>query len=334
MTVRLTAYSHGAGCGCKLSPAELHEVMGRVHLPPAAAEVLVGVADGDDAGVYLLTPDTALIATTDFFTPVVDDAHDWGRIAAANALSDVYAMGGRPLFGLNLAAWPRDLDFSLLAAVLDGGCEVATGAGCAVLGGHTIDDPEPKFGMAVVGVAHPDRIVTTAGARPGDHLWLTKAIGTGIITTAAKRDAVDPVTLAAAVTSMSTTNAQAAEGMVAAGAHAATDVTGFGLLGHLANLARASGLRGVVHARAVPLLDGARELAEAGFVPGGTTRNLASVTAIVDRGEVDDVTLTLLADAQTSGGLLVALPPGIELPGAAHVGRLDPGPAGTVRVEA
>jgi selenide,water dikinase len=307
--------------------------MRHLRLPPESDEVIVGAADGDDAGVYRLSDEVALIATTDFFTPVVDDARTWGRIAAANALSDVYAMGGTPLFGLNLAAWPRDLDLSLLATVLQGGGEVAVEAGCAVLGGHTIDDPEPKFGMAVVGVVHPEKVVTTAQGRPGDALWLTKPIGTGIVTTAAKRDAVDDDTLRAAVTSMETLNADAARAMVAAGAVAATDVTGFGLLGHLANIARASGVRGVIRASSVPLLPRTRELAERGLVPSGTHRNVAAVDAVLDRGEVDDLTVTLLGDAQTSGGLLVALPAGVALPHATNVGALEDGPGGTLRLD-
>jgi selenide,water dikinase len=270
-------------------------------------DLLVGAAEGDDAAVLRLDDDRALVLTTDFFTPIVDDPGDWGRIAAANALSDVYAMGGRPLVALNLTAWPAALPLSILADVLRGGAAVAAGAGCLVVGGHTIDDPEPKYGMAVVGMADPSRLLTIDAARPGDTLVLTKAIGTGVVATAHKRGAAPPDVLAAAVASMTTLNAAASEAALAAGVTAATDVTGFSLLGHLHRMLRASGAAAIVSAGAVPLLPGAAELTAAGYVSGGTRNNMAYLQPWTSfaAGVPDDVAV-LLQDAQTSGGLLLA----------------------------
>ncbi len=258
--------------------------------------------------MYRLAPDRGLVATVDFFTPIVDDAATWGAIAAANALSDIYAMGARPLFALNLVGWPRDvLPFELLGEVLRGAGEVARQAGCAVVGGHSIDDAEPKFGMAVLGEAHPDRLLTNAGARGGDRLVLTKPLGTGILTTALKQDLIGEADLAEAVHVMTTLNAGAARAALAAGATAATDVTGFGLLGHLGNILAASGVGATLQLSSVPILAGARELALRGVAPGGTKRNLSA--AAVDWADgIADVDRLLLADAQTSGGLLIAIP--------------------------
>jgi selenide,water dikinase len=274
----------------------------------ASPDLLVGAAEGDDAAVFRLDDDRALVLTTDFFTPIVDDPGDWGRIAAANALSDVYAMGGRPLIALNLTAWPGEtLPLSVLADVLRGGAAVAASAGCLVVGGHTIDDPEPKYGLAVVGLAAPDRLFTIDAARPGDTLVLTKAIGTGVVATAHKRGAASPDVLDAAVASMTTLNAAASEAAFAAGVTAATDVTGFSLLGHLHRMLRASGAAAVVSASAVPLLPGALELTAAGYVSGGTRKNMAYLepwAAIA--GDVPADVAVLLQDAQTSGGLLLA----------------------------
>jgi selenide, water dikinase len=274
----------------------------------AAGDLIVGAAEGDDAAVFRLDDERALVLTTDFFTPIVDDAREWGRIAAANALSDVYAMGGRPLMALNLTAWPGDtLPLSLLAEVLRGGASVAAAAGCLVVGGHTIDDPEPKYGMAVVGLAAPGRIFTIDAARPGDALVLTKAIGTGVVATAHKRGAASDADLAAAVASMTTLNAAASEAALACDVAAATDVTGFSLLGHLHRMLRASGCEAVIDASAVPLLPGALELTSAGYVSGGTRNNmsyLAQWTSVDDEVPVD--VAVLLQDAQTSGGLLLA----------------------------
>lgn len=248
------------------------------------------------------------MATVDFFTPIVDDAATWGAIAAANALSDIYAMGARPLFALNLVGWPRDvLPFELLGEVLRGAGEVARRAGCAVVGGHSIDDAEPKFGMAVFGEAHPDRLLTNAGARAGDRLVLTKPLGTGILTTALKQDLIGEADLEEAVHVMTTLNAGAARAALAAGATAATDVTGFGLLGHLGNILAASGVGATLHLSAVPFLAGVRDLAARGVAPGGTKRNLSAVTVGWGEGIMEADRL-LLADAQTSGGLLLTIP--------------------------
>ncbi len=271
--------------------------------------VLVDASTRDDAAVYRIAPDRALVATVDFFTPIVDDPGTWGAIAAANALSDVYAMGGTPLFALNIAGWPRErLPLELLGEVIAGAGRVARAAGCLVLGGHTVDDPEPKFGMAVTGEVHPDRMLVNAAARPGDRLVLTKPLGTGILTTAFKRDAIGEADLAAAVASMTALNAGAARAAVATGLRAATDVTGFGLLGHLGGMLEASGAAAELAIDALPLLAGALDLAGRGFVPGGTRRNLeaARVTWDPSLGEAERL---LAADAQTSGGLLLAVPP-------------------------
>jgi selenide,water dikinase len=313
--VRLTRFSHGAGCACKLSPADLRTVLGLVHglsvaEPAADPDLLVGLDTADDAAVYRLRDDLAVVVTTDFFTPIVDDPYDWGRISATNALSDVYAMGGTPLLALNLVAWPREgLPFELLARVLDGGADVVRAAGALVAGGHSIDDAEPKFGLAVVGTVHPDRVLTNAGARPGDALVLTKPIGLGVISTAVKRDEATPELVAEAVGVMTTLNAGARDAALELGdaVHAATDVTGFGLLGHLRELLSASGLAGEIDAGAVPVIDGVRELVGAGMVAGGTQRNHAFVNDVVDWGLLPEAEQLLLADAQTSGGLLIAV---------------------------
>jgi selenide,water dikinase len=276
----------------------------------AAGDLLVGGMEGDDAAVLRLDDQRALVLTTDFFTPIVDDPRDWGRIAAANALSDVYAMGGRPLLALNLTAWPGEtLPLEILADVLRGGAAVAAEAGCLVVGGHTIDDPEPKYGMAVTGIASPSHLLTIDRARAGDTLVLTKPVGTGVVATAHKRGAAPDDVLAAAVASMTTLNAAACEAALAAGVRAATDVTGFSLLGHLHRLLRASGASAVVNALSVPLLPGALELTAAGFVSGGTRNNMAYLEpwASFSPGVPADVAV-LLQDAQTSGGLLLATP--------------------------
>src|SRR5712691_6069431 len=282
--IRLTRFSHGAGCACKLSPADLRTVLGLVRGLDADRgsdpDLLVGLETADDAAVYRVRDDLAIVVTTDFFTPIVDDPYDWGRIAATNALSDVYAMGGTPLLALNLVAWPREgLPFDLLARVLDGGADVVRSAGAVTAGGHSIDDAEPKYGLAVVGTVHPDRIFTNAGAEPGDDLVLTKPIGLGVISTAVKRDAATPELVAEAVRVMTTLNAGARDAALELGGavHAATDVTGFGLLGHLLELLSASGLAGEIDAGAVPVIDGVRELVGAGMVAGGTQRNHAFV---------------------------------------------------------
>ncbi len=307
--------------------------------------VLVGTATGDDAAVYRLNAELALVLTTDFFTPIVNDPYTFGAIAAANALSDVYAMGARPLAALNLVAFPVErLPLDTLAEILRGGAEKAREAGIAVVGGHSIDDAEPKYGMAVTGIVHPDRVVTNAGGRAGDRLYLTKAIGTGIITTAIKRETAPPAVEAAAIASMLALNRDACEAMLEAGAHAATDITGFGFLGHLRQLALASGLAARVEARAVPFLEGTRALAVAGAVPGGTARNEAFLADFVTwPAGLPAVDRTILCDAQTSGGLLIAVAPNHapaleaalrqrNLPVVA-VGVLEEGRPGSVRVD-
>jgi selenide,water dikinase len=341
--VRLTALSHGAGCACKLGPAELTQVLR--HVPGIRdPRVLVDAATRDDAAVFRLSEDRAIVATVDFFTPIVDDARDWGAIAAANALSDVYAMGGTPLFGLNLVGWPRDaLPPELLGDVLDSAAQVAERAGCLVLGGHSIDSREPLFGMVVVGEVHPDRMLTNAGACAGDRLVLTKPLGTGILSTALKRDALLETGMAEAVRVMTTLNDGAARAALAVGVSAATDVTGFGLLGHLGNILRGSEVGAELAFDAIPLLAHARNLVARGIVPGGTKRNLEAAAGVEWADDIPPSDRLLLADAQTSGGLLLAVPAENEAalvealraagtPAAAVIGRLTDGPPGSVRV--
>lgn len=304
---RLTEFSHGAGCGCKLGPGQLAEVLAGV-TPPAHPDLLVGTDTGDDAAVWRLSADRALVATTDFFTPIVDDARTWGAIAATNAVSDVYAMGGTPLFALNLVCWPsNDLGPEVLAEVLEGGAGVGRACGFAVVGGHTIDDPEPKYGLAVVGEVHPDRVLTNAGLRPGDALVLTKPLGIGVISTAVKRGV--PAAVDAAVAAMTTPNADAAAAARDAGATGCTDVTGYGLLGHLTKMTVASGVDATVDVASVPLLEGVRDLVAAGVVPGGTQRNRQWIDDRVTRAAASEEDLLLLSDAQTSGGLLFGATP-------------------------
>ena len=306
--IRLTELSTCAGCAAKLGAAELRSVMERVS-PATDDRVLVGYGSSDDAGVYLLRDDLALVSTVDFFTPIVDDPYDFGRIAATNAFSDVYAMGGRPVSALNIVAFPEDLDLGILAQILEGGNSVARRAGVAVIGGHTIKDAEPKYGMAVTGVVDPKRIVTNAAARPGDVLVLTKPLGTGILTTALKRGAIGPHDLDEAVRAMTTLNDSAAGAMLAAGALAATDVTGFGLLGHGGGLARASNVQLVIRASAVPFMDRVLALIDSGVVPGGTRHNAQTHAAFTEFApSVPENVRIGLSDAQTSGGLLISIP--------------------------
>jgi selenide, water dikinase len=277
------------------------------------AHALVGAALADDAAVYQLAPDLALVATVDYITPVVDDPFTWGGIAAANALSDVYAMGARPIFALNVVNFPRDtLPLSVLERVIQGGAAKVAEAGVAILGGHSVDDPEPKFGLVALGTVHPERIVRNVGARPGDALILTKPLGMGVLTTAIKRGLASSDTIDRAVEVMSTLNRAASEAMLALGpaVHAATDVTGFGLLGHLSEMLGAGGVGARVQVEAVPVLEETWQLVERDVVPGGTRRNLASVESSIDWSErLSDVHRLVLADAQTSGGLLVAIEP-------------------------
>lgn len=304
---RLTSFSHGAGCGCKLGPADLETVLGQVSLPEMRADVLVDTDTGDDAAVVRQSDGQALVATLDFFTPIVDDPYDWGRIAATNAFSDVYAMGARPFVALNIVSWPvDDLPLQMLGQVLQGGIDVASKVGAAVLGGHTITDPEPKYGMVALGLTDPERIVRNSTAPPEAHLFLTKPLGIGIATTAHKRGIAEHELLRSAVEVMTTPNDAAAEAMVEVGAEAATDVTGFGLLGHLQRMLAASGVGARIDASAVPVLPGVLDLAMMDVVPGGTRRNHAFVRPSVQWGRLSVPEQLVLADAQTSGGLLIA----------------------------
>ncbi len=268
----------------------------------------MGVATADDAGVYRLNDDVALVQTVDYFTPIVDDARDWGRIAAANALSDVYAMGATPLTALSIVGWPRDaLSFELLGDVLEGGADKLAEAGCTLVGGHSIDDKEPKYGLAITGLVNPERVITNAAGKPGDRLVLTKPLGTGIVTTAIKRRLASDAVARAAIESMATLNAGAAAAMRRVGVAAATDVTGFGLLGHLGEMVRASSVSAVIEYERLPVFEGALELAAADVVPDGTLRNLRAVSRFTRFGEQSASEQILAADAQTSGGLLMAV---------------------------
>ena len=313
---RLTQYASGGGCACKIPPGELESVLETL-TPPAGEDLLVGLDTGDDAAVVRIDGDQAVVMTADFFTPVVDDPHDFGRIAATNALSDVYAMGGRPLVAVNLLAWPRQrLPFELAAEVLRGGAEVCATAGCHLAGGHSIDDPEPKYGLAVTGLAAPERLLRNDAGRAGLPLTLTKPLGLGVLN---NRHKATGEVFEDAVATMTTLNCDASRAAVDAGLVCATDVTGFGLLGHLLKLCRASGVSAVVDAKAVPCLEPARTSLAEGYVPGGSRRNLDWVRPQL-RSSVGEEELLLLADAQTSGGLLVAG----ELPGYPVIGELVP----------
>jgi selenide,water dikinase len=273
--------------------------------------VLVGLETGDDAAIYRINERVALVLTLDFFAPIVDDPFDYGQIAVANALSDVYAVGGTPLTALNIAAFPRELPPEVIARVFEGGQAKAEEAGILIIGGHTIDDREPKYGLAVTGVLTPGEQITNANARPGDVLVLTKAIGSGVITTAGKARTASEDLIRETVRSMATLNRGAANAMIETGVSAATDVTGFGLLGHLSQMMKASGVSAVVNRSAVPILPGAVELAGAGNISGGTRRNMEALADTVSLGDgVSEVDFLLLADAQTSGGLLISVPRG------------------------
>ncbi len=283
---------------------ELGQVLGA--LPPIVdPNVLSASASRDDAAVYRIAPDRALVATLDFFTPIVDDPSDFGAIAAANSISDVYAVGARPLFALGITAFPREkLSTGLLEKIVAGGAAKMAEAGIAVVGGHSVDDPEPKFGYTVIGEVHPDRLVGHDGARAGDVLFLTKPLGSGLVTTAIKRGLCPPALERLAIEVMSTLNRRASEAMLEAGATAATDVTGYGLIGHLANLAGGAD----IDLRAVPFMEGVRDLAERDLFPDGSRRNLAAYRDQVDWGGISELDQLMLCDAQTSGGLLVAIP--------------------------
>ena len=302
----------------------------------------MGAETGDDAAVYRINDETALIVTVDFFPPITDDPYEFGAIAAANSLSDVYAMGGKPLIALNIVGFPASLDKEILGRTLQGGYAKAAEAECLIVGGHTVDDPEPKYGLSVIGVIEPGKQVSNAGAKPGDVLVLSKPIGTGIITTAGKQGVVDPEVMAGAVETMAALNKPGALAMQRVGVNAATDITGFGLLGHLKSMVKGSGVAAEIDLAAVPVLPGARELLEKGVAPGGTHRNVSSVNdAVTWNAALTDEDRLLLCDAQTSGGLLVSVPADRVnklvdalhdegAPCAAVVGRITDGPAGSI----
>ena len=316
---RLTSYTHGGGCACKIPPGELEEAV-RGLSGQTGPDILVGLDAGDDAAAVRIRDDLAVLSTADFFTPVVDDAYDWGRIAAANALSDIYAMGGDPVVAINLVGWPRDvLPLEMLTEVLRGGLDIAAEAGCPVIGGHSIDDPEPKYGMAVTGTAHPDRLLRNDAAEPGLPITLTKPIGVGLLNNRHKRTGE---TFPQAIELMTSLNRDGSRAALAGGVKAGTDVTGFGLLGHLFKLCRASGIGAVLDRSVVPLVDGARDALQEGYVSGGTRRNLDWVRPHLTSGPgIGEDDLLLLADAQTSGGLLVIG----EVPGYPVIGRTTVG---------
>ncbi len=307
--IKLTQYTHGLGCACKIEPQKLEAVLKslpQVHDP----KVLVGTDTSDDAAVYYLNPEMALVQTLDFFTPIVDDPFDFGAIAAANALSDVYAMGAKPIFALNIVGFPEDaLPMEVLEQILHGAQSKAEEAGIPILGGHTIEDPEPKYGMVVSGVVHPNKVIKNTGAKVGDVLVLTKPLGTGIISTAMKRGVAEPQVIQKAIEVMKSLNKTAAELMLNYNISACTDVTGFGLLGHLKEMIESSKVGAELEFESLPFIETTKDLAAAGIIPGGTFNNREFVDAIVDFGDLSRTSQLLVSDAQTSGGLLVCLPP-------------------------
>lgn len=344
--IRLTAMAHGGGCGCKLAPSVLQEILRKMPVPIPCPDLLVGTETSDDAAVYRLNADQAIVATTDFFTPVVDDPRDFGRIAAANALSDVYAMGGRPLFALALVGLPlAKLPLTLAQEILAGGASICAEAGIPIVGGHSIDAPEPLYGLVAIGLVAPAKVRRNAGAQPGDALILTKGLGVGIYSAAIKKGALDAAGYDAMIASTTKLNAVGIELADLDAVHAMTDVTGFGLLGHCLEMCRGAGLQGVIDAAEVPLLPGVERLAEAGFATGAGARNWASYGEAVELPSAfPDWRRGLLCDPQTSGGLLVAVRPdraddvvarcrAAGFAQAAVVGTMRDGAAG-VRVEA
>ncbi len=332
--MRLTALSHGAGCACKIPPGALHPLLQELPRTDDPA-LLVGHESADDAAVYRVSDDLAIVSTVDFFTPIVDDPYDFGRVAAANALSDVYAMGARPVTALNLVAYSlEELGEDPLREILRGGADVAESAGVAVVGGHSIDDREPKYGMAVTGVVDPARLMRNSTARVGDSLYLTKPVGGGVASTAAKRGLAGDTLVERTVAVMTTLNRDASEAALAADTSAATDVTGFGLLGHLHELTLASGVAAEIDAEAVPSIEGVLDLLLADEPPiaGGTRRNRDWVEPCVDwDGGVPEHLRWLLCDAMTSGGLLVAARAGSGAPGV-EIGRVVSGEPGRISV--
>ncbi|GGG68535.1 selenide, water dikinase SelD [Paenibacillus radicis (ex Gao et al. 2016)] len=308
-SIKLTSLSSKGGCGCKIGPADLKQVI--AGLPPVERnpDLLVGIETSDDAGVFRISDDTALVQTVDFFTPIVDDPYSFGQIAAANAISDIYAMGGKPLTVLNIVAFPiATLDKSILTDILRGAADKVKEAGATLVGGHSIDDKEPKFGLAVTGLIHPDRVKTNAGAQPGDKLILTKPIGVGIMTTSIKKELLSEEEVKRVTNVMAALNKTSAEIMNRYDAHACTDVTGFGLMGHALEMAKGSGVGIVIVNESVPKLPRVRELAESGCVPGGTKNNFKHIEQDVTfPAAMDQIDQWILCDAVTSGGLLIAV---------------------------
>ncbi|MFL5846293.1 MAG: selenide, water dikinase SelD [Solirubrobacteraceae bacterium] len=332
VTIPLTSLSHGAGCGCKLPAAALHPIVAAL---PAVRDprVLVSASTADDAAVVQVAPDLAIVQTADFFTPIVDDPYDFGRIAACNALSDIYAMGGEPVSALNLVAFPLErLGGEVLSAILRGAHDMVAAAGASTVGGHSIDDPEPKFGLSVMGVVHPDAVLRNATGRVGDGLVLTKPLGAGVIATGIKRGLVSEEVVAEGIAVMTTLNAAALADAREANASALTDVTGFGLLGHLHEMALASGCAAEVSAEALPAIDGVLDLLEAGadVVAGGTRRNRDyAETFTTFAADVAEPRCWLACDAMTSGGLLAAVPGAMR---GTAIGRLTAGEPGHITV--
>ena len=328
MALRLTQRAAGGGCACKVPAERLSELLQGVPRAATGDAVLVGNDTLDDAAVVRLNAEQAIVQTVDVFTPIVDDPYDYGRIAATNAISDVFAMGGEPLFALAIGGFPGDLPGEDVSEILRGGADVAQAAGAPILGGHTITAAEPLYGLAVTGLVHPDRIWRNAGARVGDLLVLTKRLGTGIVANALRKGEVDEDVLAAAVESMTTLNRASAAALREVGPHAVTDVTGFGLLGHLRELCAASGVHARIASADLPLLPGVESLARAGLVPGGSQRNRTAADAYTDIAQgVDPVRALLACDAQTSGGLLAAVP-GDSLDWV--IGEIVDGPPGRI----
>ncbi|MDD2527209.1 MAG: selenide, water dikinase SelD [Lentimicrobiaceae bacterium] len=307
--IKLTRFTHGLGCACKMRPADLEAVLTKL-APATDPNVLIGASKRDDAAVYQVSDHLAVVQTLDFFTPIVDEPYQFGAIAAANALSDIYAMGARPVFALNIAAFPVNrLPLKVLEDIMRGASDKATEAGISILGGHTIEDNEPKFGMAVTGLIDPEKIISNAGAEPGDVLILTKPIGTGIISTASRLGLAEPDVVDVAVKIMMNLNKTAAGQMVMRTVHACTDITGFGLLGHLHELTSASAVKATVNFDKVPLIQGVADMVLAGAVPGGTLANVAYAETYTDFGSASPGEKAILCDAQTSGGLLISLSP-------------------------
>jgi selenide,water dikinase len=307
--IKLTSLSSKGGCGCKIGPSDLAQVLRHLPQAPTNPDLLVGLDTSDDAGVYRLSDDLALVQTVDFFTPIVDDPYDFGQIAAANAISDIYAMGGKPLTVLNIVAFPiSTLDKRILSDILRGAADKVQEAGATLVGGHSIDDKEPKFGLAVTGLVHPGKVRTNAGAKPGDRLILTKPIGVGILTTSIKKEQLSLEETKRVTQVMTTLNKTSAEIMQRFEVHACTDVTGFGLIGHALEMAKGSGVGLTISQEGVPLLPRVRELADKGFVPSGTKSNYAHVQNEVTFPEtMDQVDKWILCDAVTSGGLLISV---------------------------